>query len=195
MKNKFVVFEGIDGVGKTSLAKNLKAILLDMGIPTIIYEEAEDKHKGFNMLKPFIKKNVSINSSLFFYLASSINKSDIVKELLKTTWVIGDRYIYSTLASHFTRGASRGILARLDKLPILKPNHIFLVKANEKTRTARIKARHGNHEADRMKKIKDNNIWLMEKELEKLCPITVDNSKDNIDEVMKNIIKIIFLKK
>ena len=62
------------------------------------YEDYERSDVGFNILKPFIKKNTPIDSSLFFYLASAINKSAMIEKLLKQSWVIADRDVYSTFA-------------------------------------------------------------------------------------------------
>ncbi|MDO8499777.1 MAG: hypothetical protein Q7S66_03905 [bacterium] len=55
MKNKLVVFEGIDGVGKTTLCSALKHELAKRGIMAILYEEIENKKSGFNKIKSFIK--------------------------------------------------------------------------------------------------------------------------------------------
>lgn len=75
MRGKLIVFEGIDGVGKTTIAKLLKEELLKRGIPTIRYEDSERMAEGFNVIKPFIRRKAPINASLFFCVASSIYKS------------------------------------------------------------------------------------------------------------------------
>ena len=46
-KNKLIVFEGIDGVGKTTIALELKKVLKRKGVPVIFYEDYESKHSGF----------------------------------------------------------------------------------------------------------------------------------------------------
>jgi len=43
MKNKLIVFEGIDGVGKTTLSKLLRDKLINQGIKTIRFEDIEKK--------------------------------------------------------------------------------------------------------------------------------------------------------
>jgi len=75
MKNKLIIFEGIDGVGKTTFSKLLQDKLVKNGIKTVVYENIEEKNIGFNQIKSFIKTNVPINSSLLFYTVSSIYKS------------------------------------------------------------------------------------------------------------------------
>lgn len=75
MKHKLIVLEGIDGVGKTTIARLLKEALTRRGIPAMVYEEHEKRDAGFNVLKPFVRKNAPIEASFFFYLASAIYKS------------------------------------------------------------------------------------------------------------------------
>lgn len=115
MKNKLVVFEGIDGVGKTTLSILLRDKLIDQGIKTIRYEDIERENCGFNLIKPFIKTQVPIDSSLLFYIASAIYKSQQIEKLLKHYWVICDRYIYSTFAYHKIRNADFSFIPDIKK--------------------------------------------------------------------------------
>ena len=50
-KNKLIVFEGIDRVGKTTIALELKKVLKGR-VYQLSYEDYESKHSGFNSLKP-----------------------------------------------------------------------------------------------------------------------------------------------
>lgn len=112
MKGKLVVFEGIDGVGKSALCRALcDQLRTQKGIPAVVFEDVEDRRSGFNLIKPFIKEQVPATGSFLFYLASAIYKSVLIEKLLRTSWVICDRYIYSTLAYHHTRGVELGSLA------------------------------------------------------------------------------------
>ena len=177
MKNKLIVLEGIDGVGKTSLAKALEKELISKKYPAIYYESLENKKAGFNQLKPFIKDNVPVDSSLLFYLASSIYKSQKIKKILKTKSVICDRYLYSTLANHKTKGADIS-LVHWKKLPIVWPDFLFLIIAKEKIRLARAKKRKNATLNDLIKKERNSFAYIMEKELKKFKPIIIDNSGD-----------------
>lgn len=190
-KNKLIVFEGIDGVGKTTISKLVSEKLVEGGIPAIRYEDFEEKNKGFNIIKPFIKKMVPINSSLFFYVSSGIYKSEIIKNLLREKWVLCDRYIYSTIAYHKTKGANINLLPNLTELPIIMPNFFFLVKTKENIRIKRIKKRKNNIKQDLKSKKKGNPVQKMEMELEKFKPIIVDNSSPDIDKTIKKISNII----
>lgn len=171
MKNKLIVFEGIDGVGKTTLAHELKKALTSIGIKTVLYEDTEDTISGYNLLKPFINNEVkkkNINASLLFYLSSSLYKSELIKGLLKNQWVICDRYVYSTIAKHLALGCEKKLIPNLNSFPIIKPDYSFLVTVDEKTRLARLKLRSVNTKADLIKKTKSTLGYKMEKELKKL---------------------------
>ncbi|OGY89919.1 MAG: hypothetical protein A2927_01070 [Candidatus Komeilibacteria bacterium RIFCSPLOWO2_01_FULL_45_10] len=193
MKGKLIVFEGIDGVGKTTLSLTFKKELAKRGIPAIHYEkEAEDENGGYNKLKPFIKNNTPSSASLFFYLSSSIFKSGIINELLKSKWVICDRYIYSTLAYHKIRGANYQNFFKLNNLPIVWPDFYFLIKTNEKVRLARIERRKTSLKDDFKRKKRGSLVDRMEKELVRFHPHIINNNSDDIGKTVARIIHLVF---
>jgi len=192
MKNKLIVFEGIDGVGKSTLSKMLKNKLNKIGIPAVKYEDFEDRRQEYNLIKSFIKKEAPINSSLFFYLSSAIYKSKKIENLLKKHWVICDRYIYSTIAYHKIRGADMSLISKLSKFPIIFPDFLFLIKTKESIRIKRIKTRRENDALDFKKKKSGGLVSNMEVELEKFKPIIVDNSKSahtSIQSILSKLFK------
>ena len=138
MKNKLIIFEGIDGTGKSTTVKLLRDELSKRGINVVCFEEIESKSEGFNILKAFVKKETPIESSLFYYIASSIYKSKIINELLKTKWVICDRYVYSTIAYHLSKGVDPKTIPDIKTLPITSPDFFFLLKTDEDTRINRL---------------------------------------------------------
>jgi dTMP kinase len=190
MKNKLIVFEGIDGVGKTTLSKLLQDRLVKQGVKTVRYEDIEEKNSGFNQLKPFIKTQAPINSSLLFYISSAIYKSQQIEKLLKHNWVICDRYIYSTLAYHKIRNADMSLIPDVKKIPLRLPDFLFLLKVNDNIRLKRIKARSNNTDDLKIKTSK-NLVGKMEKELEKFKPIIIDNSYLTSLNVIENIYAIV----
>lgn len=191
MKNKLVVFEGIDGVGKTTLSILLRDELIDQGRKAIRYEDIEKKDHGFNLIKQFIKAQVPIDSSLLFYIASAIYKSRQIEKLLKHNWVICDRYIYSTFAYHKIRNADISLIPDIKKMPVRLPDFLFLIKVNEKIRLKRAKARSASHPDDFKIKTNKNLVGKMEKEIEGFKPIIIDNSYSTPADVIKKIYKIL----
>lgn len=191
MKNKLIVFEGIDGVGKTTLSKLLQNRLVKQGFKTVRYEDVEEKNSGFNQIKPFIKTQATIDSSLLFYISSAIYKSQQIEKILKHNWVICDRYIYSTLAYHKIRNANMSLIPNIKKIPVRLPDFLFLIKVNDKIRLKRIKIRSSNTDYDYKVKTNKNLIGKMEKELEEFKPIIIDNSYSTPMDIIEKIYKIV----
>lgn len=176
MKNKLIVFEGINGVGKTTLSKLLRDKLVNQGVKTIRYEDIEEKNSGFNLIKSFIKIQVPVNSSLLFYLASAIYKSRQIERLLKHNWVICDRYVYSTWAYHKARKATLCLILDIRRISIRLPDFLFLIKVADNIRLDRIKNRLANNAYDFKVKTHRNFVGKMEKEIEKFKPTIINNS-------------------
>lgn len=191
MKNKLIVFEGIDGVGKTTLSRLLQKKLIAHGCKAIRYEDFEDKNSGFNAIKPFIKKFVPVNASLLFYVASAIYKSQQIEELLKHKWVICDRYIYSTLAYHKIRAAQMSLSPKINTLPVRLPDFLFLIKVGEKVRLQRAKKRITSNPSDFKRKTNNNLIGKMEQGIEKFKPIIIDNTFSTPDDIVEKIYQTI----
>jgi dTMP kinase len=188
-KNKLIVFEGIDGVGKTTIALELKKALKKKGIPVIFFEDYELKHPGFCPLKPLIKK-IPITGSHLFYLASAVYKSQIIKKLLEKHWVICDRYFYSTNAYHKARGSNLKIQGMND---LLKPDYAFLLTIDEKIRQERVKQKLHITKADLIPKRVGFFPHKMESFLKKMDLVNIDNSV-SVKNTIKNILSLIFKK-
>lgn len=186
--NRLIVLEGIDGVGKTTLTNELvHALSATYGISAVRYEDVEEKTTGFNTLKPFIKTSVSPESSFFFYVASAINKSRHIEELLKTKWVVCDRYIFSTFAFHAVRGVDSARLVRVPALPIRWPEHYFLITLDDGMRIERMKKRGWNKGYDLVRKETGNIVERFEQELLKWHPFIIDNAGD-IKRTLKSLL-------
>lgn len=191
MKNRLIVFEGIDGVGKTTLSHLLVEALRTRNIKAICYEDVEDKGKGFNVIKPFIKKEVSIEASLFFYIASAIHKSTIIASLLEEQWVVSDRYVYSTLCYHKVRGARLSLLPPLESLPIIQPDFFFLILTEESVRKQRVTIRMNSKDEDNVPNVHGTLVNEMEKALLSFNPIIIDNSMDDPKNAIAQIMQIL----
>jgi thymidylate kinase len=128
----FVVFEGIDGSGKTTISK-------------IISEKLEWQYYRtppipFENIRTEIDKSCNPHSRFLFYLSSVCYASDEIKKLLRINSVVCDRYLYSTLAYHYAlENSLRNI--DLSNLDILRPDIIFYLNAKFQTRKKRIEKR------------------------------------------------------
>ncbi len=188
-KNKLMVLEGIDGVGKTTVALALKKALRKRNISAILYESYESRHPGFNPLKPLVKK-IPIVGSHLFYLAGSIYKSQVIKNLLKKHWVICDRYFYSTIAYHKAKNSNLKIGSLND---LLKPNFCFLLTLDKKIRKERIRHRAKITKSDLVTKTQGSLPYKMEKFLKAMNLENIDNST-SIEETTKKIMSSMHIK-
>lgn len=141
---KLIVFEGIDGVGKTTLSRALAARLTADGVTAVRYEDIEEKDTPLQRAKRSLGE-APIETSFYLYLASAVEKSARIEEILADTWVVCDRYIYSTYAHHAASGMDQSSMPPIASLPIRTPDHAFLVSIPEPLRIDRLSGR--AHEA------------------------------------------------
>lgn len=133
------MIEGIDGTGKSTACTELVLKLMRAGISTVSYERDLENLNCFNDLKNAVRSSATPDASLLFYLASAIQKSAIIEKALSTSWVVCDRYVYSTLADHTHRGST--VQVAMNTLPIRLPDYAFLLTAPEDIRLTRLRDR------------------------------------------------------
>ncbi len=103
-KGRFIVFEGIDGSGKTTQVQLLANFLRSKGIETVVTAEPTDLPTGKELraaLSGKEKKSECEMAALFVLdrIAHNNEKENGIRVLLeKGAYVICDRYYYSTLA-------------------------------------------------------------------------------------------------
>lgn len=152
MNNKFIVIEGLDGSGKTTVISKLVQYLNRHNIYNIVITHEPGGTPISNVLRSFIKYGSTtesindISELLMIYAARSQLLENIIKpSLSQGYWVIGDRY---DLSSYAYQGGGRGIdeslLNILSKNVIndLLPDLILYLDVSPEIGFARIKNRH-----------------------------------------------------
>lgn len=92
---KLIVFEGVDGAGKTETGRLLEK---DYG-----FKYCATPPNGYKPLRAYMNETASPISRFLYYMAGNIDASREMKELLKADNVICDRYVFSTLVAHSIR--------------------------------------------------------------------------------------------
>ncbi|MEM3205090.1 MAG: dTMP kinase [Candidatus Micrarchaeaceae archaeon] len=157
----FIVFEGIDGSGKTTQAKALSAYLASKGIKCFLTKEPTNgpigrfiRQNAAGIAGSFVKVNKSIankevDSMLINQFAmQALFVSDrlyhieqFIKPKLKSGYtVISDRYILSTIAYGMAAGISKGWLVALNR-GLIEPDVTLLLDISPAVALKRIGAR------------------------------------------------------
>ena len=184
MKNNFIVIEGLDGVGKTTvsnlLAKRLGGVAYKT--PPNIFQK--------------IRKVISLKNPKFrfyFFLLSLFLASIEISILKRKQHVICDRYLYSTIAYH--KAASVNVFSRFSfwKRFILRPDKCFYLWARPEILEKRINFRKYNSigdiivRDDRELRVKIHKNFL---ELKYLFGLEIiDVSEINLEDVVNFILK------
>ncbi len=182
----YIVFEGIDGAGKTTqaklLAKKLNAYLFHEPYP--------------NELGKYIKK--MITSQLYtpetyatvFAAQRMIFKDEVLSQKLKTEkWIIGDRSFYSSIVYQHAFGADLEWLKELNKYMIV-PTITFILDVSVET----FLKRRGETNIVFEKKEFQEKIRKLYLKLPEIYPnhnIIILNGELSIEEIHKKVIEMV----
>jgi len=124
----FIVFEGIDGAGKSTLITLFKSWLELQKIKCVTTREPTENITG-NILKLTMQmeKLSPITDALLFAADRSEHlDKEIKRDLKKGKTVISERYIYSNLAFQTSQGVSERFVRNINDFA-LKPDLVFLL--------------------------------------------------------------------
>ncbi|CAK0765358.1 Thymidylate kinase [Gammaproteobacteria bacterium] len=146
-EGRWIVVEGIDGVGKSTLVKYLHRILLERGEPVLVTREPGGSPLGEFLRTWFLgRQEISIPTELLLLFAARIDHLEqvIYPALRAGKWVLCDRFIDSTYAY---QGGGRGFpsehISWLEKnfLSSRQPDRTLLLDLPVEVALARAKKR------------------------------------------------------
>ena len=149
-KFPIIVFEGIEGTGKTFHIKNVQNYLKINNIKFIKFREPGGSASSEKIRKFILsnKSNYQNLTDLFMYLASrNENFHYIISKNYKKRVIIIDRFIDSTIAyQHYGMGINKHLIINLNKLILknIKPNFTFINTVSMKNLKSRINKRPKN---------------------------------------------------
>ena len=147
MSNKpIIVFEGIEGSGKSHHIKKVANYLKKKKISFLLLKEPRSKHNSEKIRKLILDKRSQFNkkTDLLLYLSSRSENIDTLKKSNKKKVILIDRFIDSTITyKHYGMGISFSLINIINKyiLDGLKVNFTFLNIVNEKNMYQRLKKR------------------------------------------------------
>lgn len=137
----FVVIEGVDGVGKTTLAK----LLAERNDYTYFYTLPEP----LSSIRKQVENLRDFNFRFYYYLAAIVAAQIPLRKLLDAgSKIVVDRYVYSTFAMHQALGVSTEVV-NFDQMPIIWPDCGIVLCATPSVRTTRQGARPVQADHDR----------------------------------------------
>ncbi len=124
----FVVFEGIDGCGKTLQAEMLAGTLTNEGFRVLLTAEPSEGPIGMKIRSLDVRPAPEEEAQLFTEDRRDHVKRVILPALKEGRIVICDRYVYSSVAYQGARGIEPSSIIAKNQPFALQPDLIFLIE-------------------------------------------------------------------
>ena len=196
-KKPIIVFEGIEGSGKTFHLNNIARYLKKKRISFIKIREPGGNYNSEKIRKLILNKNSNFNptTDLLLYLAArNENINIIIKKYFKKKVILIDRFVDSTIAyQHYGMGVNLNLIKNINKVILkgIKVDFTFLHYVNNKNMKKRLLKRKNLNRYDRfnMKFYQKVQSGYFKISKQKKTKYFLVNSNLSIVENKKNIIK------
>ena len=191
---KFVVFEGIDGSGKSTQCQLLYDRLVKNEIPAALVREPGGTKTG-EQIREWLSSGSDIDpmSELLLFSAarSALIHQKIMPALHQGRIVISDRYMYSSIAyQSFARGVDLDKTLRVNAISTgeLIPNIVFLIDMPPEISLQRIDSdeedRFEKEQIDFHRKVRQGFLHLASQDKDLWSTINGENRRDDIHEAI-----------
>ena len=202
-KFPIIVFEGIEGTGKSFHINNIQKYLAKKKIKFIKFREPGGSKNSEKIRNLILNNNSNYKTltDLFMYMAArNENYHNIIKKYYKKRIILIDRFTDSTLAyQHYGMGIDKKLILNLNKIILkkIKPNFTFVNTVNMKN----LKYRINNRKKNRYDKFNTNFYNKVQKGFIKLSKkkknymiinsnLSIFENKIKIINKVKSLIKI-----
>ncbi len=141
----FIVFEGIDGTGKSTQVQMLAAALQKKGHEVITSKEPTDGPYGKRLRDSAETGRLSPQDELdLFHLDRKEHVTELINPALERgATIILDRYYFSTMAYQGIRGFDPQEIRQINEAFAPQPHHVFILEVPIDTALTRIGGRDG----------------------------------------------------
>jgi dTMP kinase len=149
----FIVLEGINGCGKTTLHRNLSAHLTTLNLMHTNTREPGGTALGLELRRLTLEWSQERKSDIAELLLFAADRAEHVEKVINPALnsgisVLCDRYLYSTISFQgYGRGLDRSLIDAANSLATKRAKHpdlVVLLDLDPKVALARIAARSGN---------------------------------------------------
>tara|TARA_B100000003_G_scaffold206693_1_gene222699 strand:- start:62 stop:679 length:618 start_codon:yes stop_codon:yes gene_type:complete len=201
-KKPLIVFEGIEGSGKTTLINHISKFFKKKKINFIKIREPGGNISSEKIRNLILNKKSKFNSftDLLLYLAArSENFEKLIKKNYKKKIILLDRFTDSTIAyQHYGMGLDKKLINQINKIILknLKPDLIFLNLVSMKNLVTRIGLRKNKNRYDEFKtkfykKVQNGYIKISKNKKNYIVIDSNKNLNENKEKVLKIIMKIV----
>lgn len=157
-KTKFIVFEGIDGSGKSTLSTMVLNSLIERNFPIVKFNEPTSFETGMKIRK-FLRKEISLSREeqieLFLADRKDSLEKNVYPNLKAGNSVILDRYFYSMAAYQSDENIQPETILHMNlnrNYPV--PDLIIYLEINPEISLARTKRRNANEHFENLETLK-----------------------------------------
>jgi len=190
MKGKFIVFEGIDGSGKTTQASLLYSYLLSKGKKVVLTKEPTNSIIG-SLIRAALNKEWKTNNAtlqLLFSADRAHHIKTIMPFLRKGYSVISDRYAFSTIAYGTASGLDYKWLVDVNSI-FPYPDLTFILDVSSETGLKRMNLTKKAKDIFEEKNFQTRAREAYLKIASEFDNVKVINAERSIEEVRKEVIK------
>ena len=195
-KKPIIVFEGIEGSGKSYHINNISRYLKKRKIKHVKIREPGGSINGEKIRKLILnnKSNFNQNTDLLLYLAARSENIEILKKNFRKKIILIDRFVDSTIAyQHYGLGANLDLINLINKylLKDLKIDFTFLNIVNKKNMVNRLNDRKSLNRYDKFnfrfyQKVQNGFLKLSKKNKRKYLIINSNLDKNENKRLIIN---------
>jgi len=201
-KKPIIVFEGIEGSGKSFHINNVEKFLKKNRYPYVKFREPGGSKNSELIRKLILNKrsNFTKNTDLLLYLASRSENISLIKKNYNKKIILIDRFIDSTIAyQHYGMGVNLNLINFINKflLKNIKIDFTFLNIVNPKNMKLRLKKRNKLNRYDQFnshfyRRVQNAFIKISKKNPKKYQIINSNlDINDNKEIIIAKLLKII----